>query len=90
MSILETIRKLFKGEEIPEDAAEIYRMSKSEAEALDRMEGERGRADRHREVLIGDIRALTEEEERLVESGRTEDSPVRRRIIAVRSLVIGC
>ena len=82
VSILEKIRKLFGGAEIPDDAAEIYRMSKSEAEALDRMEGERGRADRHREVLIGDIRALTEEEERQVESGREEDSPIRRRIIA--------
>ncbi len=82
VSILEKIKQLFQGAEIPDDAAAIYRMSKSEAEALDRMEGERGRADRHREVLIGDIRVLTEEEERLMESGRAEDSPVRRRIIA--------
>ncbi len=82
MSILEKIKRLFGGADIPGDVAEIYRLSKSEAEALDRLESERGRSDRHREVLIGDIRALTEEEEREVESGRDEESPIRRRIIA--------
>jgi hypothetical protein len=82
VSILQKIKSLFGGEEIPEDAAEIYRLSKSEAEALDRMEAERGKADRHREVLIGDIKALTEEEESQVAAGRDEGSPVRRRIIA--------
>jgi hypothetical protein len=82
VSILDKIRRLLKGAEIPEDVARIYRMSKSESEALDNLEGERSRSDRHREVLIGDIRALTGEEERLLEEGRGEDSPVRRRIVA--------
>ena len=82
MSILEKIKSLFGGADIPDAAAEIYRLSKSEAEALDRLETERSRSDRHREVLIGDIRALTEEEELQVEAGREEASPIRRRIIA--------
>lgn len=82
MSILDRIKSLFGGADIPDAAAEIYRLSKSESEALDRLETERSRSDRHREVLIGDIRALTEEEERQVEAGREEASPIRRRIIA--------
>ena len=82
MSILDKIRSLVKGGAIPDAAAEIYRLSKTEAEALDRLETERTRSDRHREVLIGDVRALTVEEERQVDLGRAEESPVRRRIIA--------
>ena len=54
VSILEKIRKLFGGAEIPDDAVAIYRLSKTEGEALDRMEAERGRSDRHREVR-GDL-----------------------------------
>jgi hypothetical protein len=82
VSILEKIKSLFGGASIPDAAAEIYRLSKSETEALDRLEKERDRSDRHREVLIGDIKALTGEEERQVESGREEASPIRRRIVA--------
>jgi hypothetical protein len=82
VSILDRIRKLFGSEEIPEDAARIYRMSKDEAEALRRLEAERGRCDRHRSVLTDDIRALSAEEERLLEAGRAEGSGVRRRLFA--------
>lgn len=84
MSILDHIRRLFGGEEIPDEAARIYDMSKDEREALHRLETEQGRSDRHREVLIGDVHALTGEEERLTEEGRAETSTVRRRIAAKR------
>lgn len=84
MSILDRIRKLFGGEDIPDEAAAIYRMSKTETEALGRLEEERGRAARHRETISGDIRALSEEDEKLVEEGRGESSGIRRRLVAKR------
>jgi 23S rRNA maturation mini-RNase III len=82
VSILDRIRRLFGGEEIPEDAARIYRASRSEREALDRFEAERRRAHRHRETLMDDVRALAEEEEQLLGRGRAESSAVRRRLTA--------
>lgn len=82
MSILDRIRKLFGGEEIPEDAERIYRVSKSETEALSRLEAERGRSDRHRGVLIGDVKVLAETEEGTLEEGKKEESAVKRRILA--------
>ena len=88
MSILDRIRRLFGGEEIPDEAARIYEMSKDEREALHRLETEQGKSHRHREVLIGDIEALAGEEERLTEDGRAETAPVRRRIAAKRVVEI--
>jgi hypothetical protein len=82
VSILDAIRRLLGGEEIPEEAERIYEMSKSEAEALTRLEAERGRSDRHREVLIGDIKALTDEDADLVSKGKDESAAVHRRILA--------
>jgi 23S rRNA maturation mini-RNase III len=82
LSILDRIRKLFGGEEIPEEAARIYRMSRDEREALERFEEERGRAHRHRLTLMDDVSALAEEEEKLLDRGRAETSGVRRRLVA--------
>jgi len=82
VSILDKIRSLFGGEDIPEDAERIYRMSKSETEALSRLEAERGRSDRHRGVLIEDVRVLAEKEEGTLEAGKKESSSVKRRILA--------
>ncbi len=82
MSLLDRIRRLVSGEEIPEEAASIYRASRDERDALARLEAERGRAVRHRETLVEDIRALSREEERLLAEGRAESSAVRRRLAA--------
>lgn len=82
MSILDRIRKLLRGEEIPEDAARVYRVSRDEREALERFDEERGRAHRHRQTLVEDVRALSREEERLVGEGKGESSAVRRRLAA--------
>ena len=82
MSILDHIRKLFGGEDIPDEAAEIYRMSRDERDALDRIDSARARSDRHRQTLIDDVKAITGEEERLVTEGKEEASSVKRRILA--------
>jgi hypothetical protein len=82
VSILDAIRRLLGTEEIPEEAERIYEMSKSESEALSRLEEERGRSDRHRQTLIGDIKALTAEDERLLAEGKEESAAVHRRILA--------
>jgi hypothetical protein len=80
--MLDAIKRLLGMETIPREAERIYLEAKDEQDALRLLRAEKGRMVRHRERIVEDIDVLEAEEAKLMQEGRSTDSPIRREVLA--------
>ncbi len=82
--MLDKIRKLLGGKEIPEEVTSLYRGARDEREALILLKEARRRDESRRRRSMQDLEVLDRMEQELLEEGRGEISDTRRLMLARR------
>jgi hypothetical protein len=82
--MLDKIRKLLGGKEIPKEIVPLYRGARNEREALALLKEARRRDEQRRRRAIGDLEVFATMEEELLEEGKGEVSESRRLMLARR------
>jgi hypothetical protein len=84
MSLIDKIRKMLKGGEIPEELSTLYRGAKTEREALLLLKEARRRDEGRRKRAMLDLEILDQMEEELLEEGKDETGENRKLMLARR------
>ncbi len=82
--MLDKIRALLKGKDVPDDVLPLYRGAKNEREALILLKEARRRDESRRRRAMQDLEVLDRMEEELLEEGKQEMTETRRLMLARR------
>jgi hypothetical protein len=82
--MLDKIRSLLKGKDVPDDVLPLYRGAKNEREALILLKEARRRDESRRRRAMQDLEVLDRMEEELLEEGKQEMTETRRLMLARR------
>jgi hypothetical protein len=84
MSLIDKVRKMFGGGELPDEVSPLYRGAKNEREALILLKEARRRDESRRRRAMQDLEVLDQMEEELLEEGKSENGENRRLLLARR------
>ena len=84
MSLIDKVRKMFGGGELPDEVSPLYRGAKNEREALILLKEARRRDESRRRRAMQDLEVLDQMEEELLEEGKSETGENRRLLLARR------